>query len=777
MNRKSTGVQKPSIVGEREVPEHPLVRQTMHDCLREAMDTDGWLDVLRAMESGAIRIVARDLTGPSPLAAEVLNAAPYAFLDDAPLEERRTHAVQSRQWNGADGADDLGRLDPEAIAAVRGEAWPQVRDADEMHEALNVLGFVTAAEVAADDRWPAWLLALASSRRAAQLRIPAPAAEATVLWTCAEKLPLWQAVHPQAALHPAITAPVPYAAQSWTRDDALLELVRHRLGGLGPVTVATLAQSLAVEPGDVDAVLARLQSEGYVMQGQFTAGASTHEWCERHLLARIHRYTLGRLRREIEPVSRRELMQFLFDWQHVSDDAKLSGPDALPAVLGQLEGFEAAAGAWESEILPARLADYSISWLDDLCRAGRISWLRLRSGSGGGGGPVRSTPIVLLPRRSMAVWTSIACHADTDEISLSSRAQAVADVLSTNGALFFDELMREAPPLLQASNVPGASPTSTTSSPRKPRAPIVPTSTPSTSRAAAPHQQPCTNRRGPSRCTLAALPHGGSAAALVGVSPRCPPAAGQPLLAQPPLAELHPPALQSPGPLPTAVHTTLVHRVKTAPDPLASAHTQRMTGAPGSVKPSCAPSTAAPSSRAPKRQQARGAALPPVRNSSGSKGPGPLGCPPVHQTAAAAAVPAEASQPPEACPHPTHCSTPIDRAVPSFRQAPSAGIDSPSAGSESMEWRARASQRDMDIDPPSSAPSHHGSGPTSNLGVKLKAGPPGSISFPVGPAAGQPPAQHPRLWEWPARAEAGIIWPVAVGTGQAQRQHDPQQGP
>ncbi|MEW5306361.1 MAG: hypothetical protein WDW36_008830 [Sanguina aurantia] len=433
-----------NIVGEREVPEHPLVRQTMHDCLREAMDTDGWLDVLRAMESGAIRIVARDLTGPSPLAAEVLNAAPYAFLDDAPLEERRTHAVQSRQWNGADGADDLGRLDPEAIAAVRGEAWPQVRDADEMHEALNVLGFVTAAEVAADDRWPAWLLALASSRRAAQLRIPAPAAEATVLWTCAEKLPLWQAVHPQAALHPAITAPVPYAAQSWTRDDALLELVRHRLGGLGPVTVATLAQSLAVEPGDVDAVLARLQSEGYVMQGQFTAGASTHEWCERHLLARIHRYTLGRLRREIEPVSRRELMQFLFDWQHVSDDAKLSGPDALPAVLGQLEGFEAAAGAWESEILPARLADYSISWLDDLCRAGRISWLRLRSGSGGGGGPVRSTPIVLLPRRSMAVWTSIACHADTDEISLSSRAQAVADVLSTNGALFFDELMREA---------------------------------------------------------------------------------------------------------------------------------------------------------------------------------------------------------------------------------------------------------------------------------------------------------------------------------------------
>ena len=426
-----------NIVGEREVPKHPLVDQTMHDCLREAMDTDGWLEVLRAMEGGAIRVVARDLTGPSPLAAEVLNAAPYAFLDDAPLEERRTQAVQSRQWNGADSADDLGRLDPEAIAAVRDEAWPQVRDADEMHEALNVLGFVTASEAEANTGWNERLQTLGRSHRATRLTL----GQDNEVWTCAEKLPLWQVVHASSPMQPAIHAPAGYATQVWNRDDALLELVRHRLGGLGPVTTAVLARSLAVDISDIDIVLSRLQSEGYVMQGRFTAQPGDTEWCERHLLARIHRYTLGRLRREIEPVSRRELIRFLFDWQHVSIATRLSGPDALHATLSQLEGFEAAAGAWESEILPARVGDYSISWLDDLCRAGRIGWSRLRNGSGGGGGPVRSTPIVLLPRRSMAVWTSIASGSDQQDVLLSSRAQAVADALQAQGALFFDELM------------------------------------------------------------------------------------------------------------------------------------------------------------------------------------------------------------------------------------------------------------------------------------------------------------------------------------------------
>jgi len=261
------------------------------------------------------------------------------------------------------------------------------------------------------------------------------------VWTSAELLPLWQALHPGAAMQPPIAAPAEYAAQTWRHEDALLELVRHRLGGLGPVTAPALAQSLAVAPASIEHALLRLQSEGYVMQGRFGANATDIEWCERHLLARIHRYTLGRLRREIEPVSRRELMRCLFDWQHVSAATRLSGPNALLATLEQLEGFEAAAGAWEAQILPARIGDYAPGWLDHLCRAGRIGWSRLRAGSGGGSGPLRSTPIVLLPRRSLAVWTSIAASDDAQPVLLSSRAQAVADALQAQGALFFDELL------------------------------------------------------------------------------------------------------------------------------------------------------------------------------------------------------------------------------------------------------------------------------------------------------------------------------------------------
>ena len=459
-----------NIAGDREIPTHPLVAQTLHDCLREAMDLDGLLNVLRGIESGAITVTACDLTAPSPLAGEVLTAAPYAFLDDAPLEERRTQAA-GRAVNLSDLKP--GQLDPAAIDAVRTEAWPQVRSVDEMHEALSGLGFVGADEVAANG-WEAFVGELAASARATRILLPVDNFSASVdaadreklaplprtasslgeegrgegeaftrqtLWTCAEKLTLWQALHPAATIEPTINVP-PDHAHSWPREDALRELVRSRLLGLGPITATTLAHSLCVSVDDVTSALLALQSEGHVILGRFTPGAVDEEACERHLLARIHRYTLGRRRREIEPVSRRDLMRFLLEWQHLTPSSKQRGADALPGVLAQLEGYEAAAGAWEAEILPARLDGYEKSWLDNLCRSGRVSWSRLRAG--GGGGPVRATPIVLLPRTYMDVWTSIAQSAASEPSPLSSRAQAVADALTQRGALFFDELMQHA---------------------------------------------------------------------------------------------------------------------------------------------------------------------------------------------------------------------------------------------------------------------------------------------------------------------------------------------
>ncbi|MEO8459039.1 MAG: DEAD/DEAH box helicase [Dokdonella sp.] len=440
-----------NLVGEREVPDHPLVAQTLHDCLHEAMDVDGWLRLLHGLESGEVKIVARDLTEPSPLAAEILTARPYAFLDDAPLEERRTQAVQSRRWSDPETADDLGQLDADAISGVREEAWPEARDADEMHEALMGLGFVTLGEAKANSRWSDWLDELAVASRAARVEIPISVESvgserhsSKTIWCTAERVPQLQVLFPGAALDPTIDVPEEFAVIDWTREAALLELVRSRLSGLGPMTVDAIGASLPVAICDIEIALLGLESEGYVMRGQFTPGSRDEEWCERHLLARIHRYTIKRLRREIAPVEPRDFMRFLFDWQHVSPTTQVNGEQALAGIIAQLEGFQAPAAAWETEILPTRVADYSISWLDDLCRSGRIVWMRLKSHARTVVGeraasPVRATPVVVLPRRSQRIWTALAGDA-ADPALLSSRALAVFDHLAEHGASFFDEI-------------------------------------------------------------------------------------------------------------------------------------------------------------------------------------------------------------------------------------------------------------------------------------------------------------------------------------------------
>jgi ATP-dependent Lhr-like helicase len=435
-----------NIVGERQIPDHPLVRQALHDCLHDAMDVDGLEHGLRELEAGRIRVVARDLTSPSPLALEILTARPYAYLDDAPLEERRAQAVMARRWLDEEAAAGLGRLDPAAIEQVREQAWPAATSADELHDGLLGLGVLTDAEAGRGDGWHGWLAQLAMARRATRVTLPAAAGGGDrQVWIAAERLPQLEALHDGAPLRdPAIVAPEEFARRTWTREDALVELVRSRLECSGPVDAGALAAALAVPATDIAQALAHLAAEGMAMQGSFTPGApAASQWCDRALLARIHRATVARLRKEIEPVTTQDFVRFLFRWQYMTPGERRQGPDALDAVIAQLQGFEAPAAAWESELLPARLDDYDFTWLDDLCLSGRAVWTRLTlpaQGSAGGSGPIRTTPVTLLPRRSAAQWTRIAPR-PAAEPALGARARRVADHLRALGASFLDEIL------------------------------------------------------------------------------------------------------------------------------------------------------------------------------------------------------------------------------------------------------------------------------------------------------------------------------------------------
>ena len=398
-----------NLPGEIEIPDHPLVNQTISDCLREAMDAHRWLDILRRIEAGSLKVLARDLTEPSPLALEVLSARPYAFLDDAPLEERRTQAVMSRRWLDPTAAAQLGRLDPLAIARVREEAWPDAQSADELHDALSWMGYLTAQELAANPSWRELIAGLVGQSRA--IRVDDPAGS---WWVASER-------HAQFV---ALWSDTP------ARTEALAALVQSRLDGLGPVTVTALAATLPpAGRADLGAALLRLQAQGVVMRGHFSGGEA-EEWCERRLLARIHRYTVRSLRAEIEPVALRDFMRFLLDWQRVTPATRMQGPDAMLVVLDQLEGTEVAAGAWESEVLPARINGYEPAWLDEHCLAGRYVWARIGEASRESAAvravaPVRATPISLLARRNLKFWAALG--PEGPQAPLSSRAAAVRD--------------------------------------------------------------------------------------------------------------------------------------------------------------------------------------------------------------------------------------------------------------------------------------------------------------------------------------------------------------
>ena len=349
-----------NIQGAREIPDHPLVAQTLEDCLHEAMDVEGLIRLLRNIESGEVNVVTRELTMPSPLAGEILTARPYAFLDDAPAEERRTSAVMARSFMDPETAASLAMLDPDAIASVQAEAWPEARDADEMHDALVVYGGFSEREIDSEPKWRPWCERLAADGRVCQLTFGG-----AQVWVATERLHQWLALHPQAVLRPATST-----LQAVAADPApdLADLLSSRLECVGPITESELADHFGVAAAHIRVALLQLQHQGSAMCGKYAG--DREQWCDRRLLARVHRYTVERLRKEIEPVSATQYMRFLCDWTRLSVRKQGEGVDALHAVLSQLEGFSAPVAAWESALLPSRLRKYSPQWLDQLCLSG-----------------------------------------------------------------------------------------------------------------------------------------------------------------------------------------------------------------------------------------------------------------------------------------------------------------------------------------------------------------------------------------------------------------------
>jgi len=364
--------------------EHPIVRQTIEDCLTEAMDVDGFLEVLRGLRDGSIERLAIDTPEPSAFARGILSSQPYTFLDDAPLEERRTQAVMTRRILDPRTADELGALDADAVARVREEAWPRPESAEEVHEALGWMGYVTAAE---GEPWRAWLEELLAAGRVAR--------EGDLF----------------------------FAVEATREPKAVL---RGRLEALGPVFV---------EAGsDDEPLLLQLEAEGSVLRARIEGRQA---WCDRRLLARIHRYTLDRLRREIEPVSAADFLRFLSCWQHVDPDYRLDGPAGVAEVVEQLAGFEVPAAAWEGSILPWRVRGYRREWLDQLTMGGEVVWGRLW---GAAQSPVRRTPVALVPRADLEAWMALA--AATPRPAPGPTADEVMAVLRARGAVFVQELAR-----------------------------------------------------------------------------------------------------------------------------------------------------------------------------------------------------------------------------------------------------------------------------------------------------------------------------------------------
>ena len=445
--------QENAAAGPVQIPDHVLVRQTLDDCLHEAMDVDALVDVVSRVSSGDIRTHFVESTEPSVLSHEILNGKPYTFLDDAPLEERRTRAVQLRRGLPVE-AKELGRLDVAAIERVRAEAAPELRGHEELHDLL--LSVLVCRPRAENQQW---FDELAASGRAMTVRVPGDGADFAdvALWCATERRAWVQALFAGSDVDfspdhelPATLAGARGGDGAPDPDVSAALALRGHLEVSGPVTVEMLAELTALAPSRVNVGLARLEAEGFAMRGHFDAALGAGEqWCARHLLARIHAYTQNRLRREIEPVSAQDFMRFLLRWQHVAPGTQRQGRAGLLAVVDQLQGFEVAAGAWEESIFSARVEQYKRQWLEDLCLSGELVWGRLalrppdaldspeRRGSST---PSRATPVTFMLREDLPWLLRSARGGSLPDEPAHGPARDVLEALRANGAMFHSEL-------------------------------------------------------------------------------------------------------------------------------------------------------------------------------------------------------------------------------------------------------------------------------------------------------------------------------------------------
>jgi ATP-dependent Lhr-like helicase len=444
-----------NIDGPIEFPDHPLVNEVMKDVLTEAMDIEGLKEVIRGLDSGAIKVLAVDTPVPSQFSHEILNANPYAYLDDAPLEERRARAVEMRRTLPEAVLNEIGRLDPAAIAEVREEAWPDVRDADELHDLLHTMIALPAqlpaiAQPDPEIEWGMFFSKLVIDSRATRARV---GQSDTIFWVAAEKLRSFSAIYPDARFETPIDGT---EKSSPSYDDVLFAMITGWMMHSGPITAARLGQTLHLPATEIDKALLRLESTGSILRGHFEGDQSQElQWCDRRLLARIHRLTLGALRKQVEAVPAATFMNWLTRWQHIAPGTQLIGERGLLHVIKQMQGFEIPANAWERQILSRRVQSYDPEALDNLCLTGAVGWGRLSPhpatlDSTATGMrrivPTSVAPITFFIRDESDWMTSKRGEPSTDDPAftngLGPSAKIVFEYLRNRGASFFADIVR-----------------------------------------------------------------------------------------------------------------------------------------------------------------------------------------------------------------------------------------------------------------------------------------------------------------------------------------------